>query len=368
MRVPRVGQCPLYIRHAGERNPADSRGSPAGFGNEKARAITAPMKFVSDSLKDPEQAWENLNSGIEFWGEVAKQMDEDTSTPNVQIGAPVGEPGFGEGLIPVWGSGREAVNAFQTGHWSKAAFYGVLAISDVFLIRSLFKAGGKLLFETGAKQAGKEAAKEALKVGGKELAELGTEKFAQEAGKKGLMKTGAKATREAVEEAAAIAQKEGLRSARREAWASSIGKPSEGLGQLIRDLPKGHPARQALARMIREIRASGGKVMTKGLPPQTYARFQPVGNTAVFRYQRSKLRIVDLLEEQVHWKQITSGQPERLVRHFLNQGMSVQDAGQRMVATLETLAKQRVLQHPKLTPVLKMEWLDDLRRVRGGTY
>lgn len=45
-----------------------------------------------------------------------------------------------------------------------------------------------------------------------------------------------------------------VQASRRDAWGRSFGQPSEGLGQLVRDLPKYHPARQDLARMIREVR------------------------------------------------------------------------------------------------------------------
>ncbi|MCO6458703.1 MAG: hypothetical protein J5I93_25635 [Pirellulaceae bacterium] len=110
--------------------------------------------------------------------------------------------------------------------------------------------------------------------------------------------------------------------------------------------------------MIREIRASGGDVSNKGLTGGTFAQFSGFGGsrTALFRYQPSKLRIVDLFEEQVHWQQIRTGQ------HLRNYG------SQNMVEVLEILAKQRVLQHPELTPVLRMEWLDGMARVRGGNY
>jgi len=147
-----------------------------------------------------------------------------------------------------------------------------------------------------------------------------------------------------------------LQSSRRDAWSGSFGQPSEGLGQLVRDLPKHHPARQDLARMIREVRASGGGVSNKSLTGGVYAEFIPVDKTAVFRYQPGKLRIADLLEEQVHWQQITTGQ------HLRSYGT------QRVGDVMEILAKRRVLQHPDLTPVLRAEWLDDLARVRAGQY
>jgi hypothetical protein len=149
-----------------------------------------------------------------------------------------------------------------------------------------------------------------------------------------------------------------LQSSRRAVWADSFGKPSEGLGQLVRDLPKGHEARLGLARMLREIRASGGAVSNRNLTGGVYAQFSGFKgvHTALFEYQPSKLRIADLLEEQVHWQQITTGQHMRTYRL------------QSMEDVMEILAKQRVLQHPELTPVLRMEWLDDLARVRAGAY
>jgi hypothetical protein len=142
-----------------------------------------------------------------------------------------------------------------------------------------------------------------------------------------------------------------LQSSRRVAWADSFGKPSEGLGQLIKDLPKGHQARRDLARMIREIRASDGIVKGKGLPENVYVEFMLIGDAAVFRYRPGQLRIVDFLEEQVNWSQINN----QLYKTYSK-------------STLEIMAKQRVLMHPELTPVLRTEWLDDIAEVRAGRY
>ncbi len=142
-----------------------------------------------------------------------------------------------------------------------------------------------------------------------------------------------------------------MQSSRRAAWADSFGRPSEGLGQVIRDLPKGHEARRDLARMIREIRAGDGIVKNKGLPENVFAEFIPIGDATVFRYRPGQLRIVDFLEEQVHWSQISRGLHTKY-----------------SVSTLEIMAKQRVLMHPEITPVLRMEWLDDISRVRAGRY
>lgn len=55
----------------------------------------------------------------------------------------VGHPGFAESLIPVWGSGREAVADFQEGDYAGAALNAGLAASDVFLAGAVGKALSK---------------------------------------------------------------------------------------------------------------------------------------------------------------------------------------------------------------------------------
>jgi len=77
------------------------------------------------------------------------------------MGLDVGEPGFWESLIPIWGSGREAIHSFQNGQYLRGAFHTVLAATDVFLLKSIVTAGGKLLVKGGAKLASKEAIEEA---------------------------------------------------------------------------------------------------------------------------------------------------------------------------------------------------------------
>jgi RHS repeat-associated protein len=61
----------------------------------------------------------------------------------------VGEPGLGESMIPIWGSGRSSVNQFQHGNYGLAAAYGALAVSDIFLIKSIATAPIKFLGARG---------------------------------------------------------------------------------------------------------------------------------------------------------------------------------------------------------------------------
>src|SRR5690606_7769195 len=39
----------------------------------------------------------------------------------------VEEPGFGESLIPIWGSGKSSLHHFQEGEYGWGAFYGAMA-------------------------------------------------------------------------------------------------------------------------------------------------------------------------------------------------------------------------------------------------
>ena len=53
-------------------------------------------------------------------------------------------------FIPVYGSGMNAIADFQEGNYGWAAFNTVMAISDIFLIKSLFNLGGKAVWKAGS--------------------------------------------------------------------------------------------------------------------------------------------------------------------------------------------------------------------------
>ncbi len=77
----------------------------------------------------------------------------------------VGQPGFKESLIPIWGSGRAAIDDFQHGKIGAGLWNSALAVSDVFLVKSIATIGGKLLIKAGGKVLGE--------AGGKVLGEEG---------------------------------------------------------------------------------------------------------------------------------------------------------------------------------------------------
>jgi len=84
-------------------------------------------------------------------------VDELFIKGTVPLKTTVGEPGVAESLIPIWGSGRAAVNHFQQGNYGRGAMYTALAITDVFLIKSLVVGGGKLLVRGGAALLSRES-------------------------------------------------------------------------------------------------------------------------------------------------------------------------------------------------------------------
>lgn len=110
------------------------------------------------------------------------------STEEVPDDQTVGKPGFGESLIPIWGSGREAIYNFQKGNIGWGIFYGVLAVTDVFLVKSLvtavgkgvIKGGGKLIAKEGAEVIAKEGTEVAAEQGAKVVAKEGSEVILKE--------------------------------------------------------------------------------------------------------------------------------------------------------------------------------------------
>ena len=111
-------------------------------------------------------------------------------------GDSVGEAGFVEGMIPIWGSGRDLINDIQTGDGWGAAMNAGFLLWDVASVaagvvtfgtatvamqgaktglKATIKAGGKVIAESAMKTLGKagfrELTKEGLQKGIKELSE-----------------------------------------------------------------------------------------------------------------------------------------------------------------------------------------------------
>jgi hypothetical protein len=87
----------------------------------------------------------------------------------------VDEPGFGESLIPIWGSGKAAIADFERGKWGWGLFNTAMAVSDVFLVKALItsviKLGTRAVVSASAKAA-RTAAKEVVEQGVKDSMEV----------------------------------------------------------------------------------------------------------------------------------------------------------------------------------------------------
>jgi hypothetical protein len=92
--------------------------------------------WTGDAPIFPDLSMPTMEGGVEF---VASSQ-----------GGGVGQPGTWESLIPVWGSGRAAVDHFQNGNYWRGLGYSALAISDVFLVKSLATAAGRGAWKLGA--------------------------------------------------------------------------------------------------------------------------------------------------------------------------------------------------------------------------
>jgi RHS repeat-associated protein len=132
-------------------------------------------------------------------------VDPDGRQHAPPAGGGVGAPGFWEGMIPIWGSGRDAVHNFQEGKIGWGLGYTALAVTDVFLVKSLITAGGKLVVKGGARVFLSTAAKEAAELAAKDAAEKAAKetaaKLAQQAAETAAKDAAAQAAKDAAEKA-----------------------------------------------------------------------------------------------------------------------------------------------------------------------
>ena len=63
----------------------------------------------------------------------------------------VEHPGTLESMIPVWGSGKEAIADFQEGDWVSGFGNTAMAVSDVFLAKAIAEAAAKGAFKLAPK-------------------------------------------------------------------------------------------------------------------------------------------------------------------------------------------------------------------------
>jgi hypothetical protein len=74
--------------------------------------------------------------------------------------AAVSAPGRIESKIPIWGSGRAALHDFTAGHWGWGLFNTALAVSDVFLVKSIASIPLKASLREAAAEVTEQEARE----------------------------------------------------------------------------------------------------------------------------------------------------------------------------------------------------------------
>lgn len=91
--------------------------------------------------------WQNYGLGSPFYGPLA------APNPLLYHGTvtlPAGNPiavGFWESMIPVWGSGKQAISDFEAGDWAWGTVNTGIAISDVVVLKSIATAVTKGAFK-----------------------------------------------------------------------------------------------------------------------------------------------------------------------------------------------------------------------------
>ncbi len=106
-------------------------------------------RFLSE---DPAAASANLYGYVS--GNVANRIDPSGL---------VAVPGRYEGLIPIWGSGKAAAHNIECGEWGWAALHTAMAVSDVFLVKSLVVAAGTGMVMVAAHALAEEAGEAAIR-------------------------------------------------------------------------------------------------------------------------------------------------------------------------------------------------------------
>lgn len=93
------------------------------------------------------------SGGLSAWGRIGLQATSTALSISRSLSSmkDVGAPSTAESFIPVWGSGREAIHDFQTGHPYWGTFNAAMAISDVFLVKGLVTGVGRVATKTAWK-------------------------------------------------------------------------------------------------------------------------------------------------------------------------------------------------------------------------
>jgi RHS repeat-associated protein len=133
----RLGGFGLTIRLDGIRPDSIEVGTLGSDGVKllDSRSENNEIELKTQIGKPGSSGASNPEGVTEYPQNITKKKEEEES---------VGEPGFWESLIPIWGSGRESLNHFQKGNYVRGTLWGLLAVTDVFLVRKILTGAGKL--------------------------------------------------------------------------------------------------------------------------------------------------------------------------------------------------------------------------------
>jgi len=168
--------------------PVKVNGQETLIGRCKSKCtIGGTVEFMtSGQIPLPDDAMEEVK---QLQDNAQKELDDSGN------GNSVGEAGFVEGMIPVWGSGRDMVNAIQTGDALGAVVNAGFLLWDVgSIVAGIFTFGGG----TAAMQAGKAGLKGVMKAGVKKVGQ----KALQGLGKVGFKKLTKQALKKSMKELA----------------------------------------------------------------------------------------------------------------------------------------------------------------------
>ena len=105
--------------------------------------------FIDEPFEDAPRVSGSLK-GLQVEGSDGK-MGTVTYDKIERVDEGVGDAEGASGYVPLYGSGRDAINDFQNGRYFHGAGNAFMAITDIFLVKSLVTGGGKLLFKSGVK-------------------------------------------------------------------------------------------------------------------------------------------------------------------------------------------------------------------------
>jgi len=123
----------------------------------------APIPFSNPPDGTQEYLFSDVRVYTHNGAKLAEGGDAGGADPPEGNGS-IGDPGFAESLIPIWGSGRSWINAIQNGEWGWATFHGVMAVTDALMVKTLVTIATKAIVKTAAKEAIEQAVKEESKV------------------------------------------------------------------------------------------------------------------------------------------------------------------------------------------------------------